>query len=116
MKSSYFWIIAAMVCVFGLLFISCSSGDDDDDNDSSSDDVGTDDDSGDCTQETICEWSVACGYSDSVDECMSLWSQFQDECSDPTALLTCECNCGVQATDCQAGYDCGTECFNTSCQ
>lgn len=114
MKASMF---LAFVCVMGFVagaaVIGCS-GDDDDDDDSAGDDDATDDDAAaGCTQQTLCEYAVGCGYLGSVEQCVS----DAEDCVDLAGETECSCAClnaGYDACSDEA-YQCGAACVEAHC-
>ncbi|MCC6159096.1 MAG: hypothetical protein IT350_13695 [Deltaproteobacteria bacterium] len=93
--------------------IGCAGDDDDDDSAADDDDATGDDDDAGCTQQTLCEYAVECGYFGSVEECVSA----SEGCANLAAQTECSCACLDAADEACSddAYQCGGACVEANC-
>lgn len=111
--SPVLWTIVLAAACVAPVALGCSGDDDDDSGDDTTDDDVSDDDGGACTQQTLCDYAVQCGYYDSADQCMS---DANGDCADLAAQTECSCACLDASNECDSGsFECGAACVEAHC-
>ncbi len=115
MNTPLLFMVFACVTLIALaaIAIGCAGDDDDSDSGDDDDDATGDDDAATCTQQTLCEYAVECGYFGSVEECVGS----AEGCANLAAQTECSCACLNAASEACSddAFQCGGACVEANC-